>query len=176
MASRILKMILVIPSSVKVVFDGNFVHVTGPYGTSCVKIPPSLDICMTEDVVNVSTSSTDIALLGTIKILINNLIKGVILPYVKTLELIGIGYKAQPPEDGRLTLLLGYSHPVVLHIPSTVSVKLISPTKFTVTSVNKGDASAFCALVVRCRVPDAYKGKGVHHAGKRMKLKTIKKK
>lgn len=110
---------------------------------------------------------------GTINSLVNNAIIGLTKPFVKSLEIVGVGYKATMVQD-KLRLDLGYSHPIFLEIPKDVKVKLISSLEVEVSSYNKESVGAFASQIRKFRPPEPYKGKGIKYKGEIINRKVGK--
>lgn len=110
---------------------------------------------------------------GTINALVNNAIQGLTKPFVKTLEIVGVGYKATMAQN-RLRLDLGYSHPIFLEVPKDVNLKLISSLEIEISSYNKESVGAFASQIREFRPPEPYKGKGIKYKGEIINRKVGK--
>ena len=112
---------------------------------------------------------------GTARAVINNMVIGVSEGFSKTLQVVGVGYRASL-SGKKLNLSLGYSHPVHMDIPEGLKVVIVSNTEFTVKGIDKCLVGQFCADIKAKRKPDAYKGKGVRYKDEHIELKATKKK
>ena len=140
-------------------------------------IPQSISLEIKENIINVKYDETDqqsVALAGTTRSLINNMIIGVAKGFEKKLELIGVGYRAKA--SGKLLeLTLGFSHPVKYQLPDEVEVETPSQTEIVLKSHNKQILGQAAAEIRAFRPPEPYKGKGVRYADEQVKRKEAKK-
>ena len=140
-------------------------------------IPQSISLEIKENIINVKYDETDqqsVALAGTTRSLINNMIIGVTKGFEKKLELIGVGYRAKA--SGKLLeLTLGFSHPVKYQLPDEVEVETPSQTEIVLKSHNKQILGQAAAEIRAFRPPEPYKGKGVRYADEQVKRKEAKK-
>ena len=161
--SRIGKLPITIPDSVDVNYTDSKITVKGKFGTLENQIPAS--IIVTEDngqlSVQVKEQKKDSrALHGLYRTLINNMILGVSQQFDLTLILKGVGYRAVV-QGKEIVLNLGYSHPVTIEIPETVSVEVEKNTTINIKSCNKELLGLFAANIRSWRQPEPYKGKGI---------------
>jgi large subunit ribosomal protein L6 len=175
--SRVLKSIAV-PSGVTVSVSGQNIDVKGAKGALQHVV---------HDVVEIKQDGADIsfaprtagkpamALTGTTRAVINNLINGVTNGFEKKLQLIGVGYRAQA-QGNVLNLTLGFSHPVNHQMPEGVSVETPSQTEIVVKGIDKQKVGQVAADIRGYRPPEPYKGKGVRYADERVVRKEAKKK
>jgi large subunit ribosomal protein L6 len=112
---------------------------------------------------------------GTLRALVANMVKGVTVGFEKKLSLVGVGYRAQAQGE-KLTLSLGFSHPVVHMMPKGVKVETPQQTEIVVKGIDKQLVGQVAAVVRAYRPPEPYKGKGVRYVGERVVLKETKKK
>ena len=112
---------------------------------------------------------------GTLRALVANMVKGVTVGFEKKLSLVGVGYRAQAQGE-KLTLSLGFSHPVVHMMPKGVKVETPQQTEIVVKGIDKQLVGQIAAVVRAYRPPEPYKGKGVRYVGERVVLKETKKK
>ena len=142
-----------------------------------LNIPQSISLEIKENIINVKYDETDqqsVALAGTTRSLINNMIIGVSKGFEKKLELIGVGYRAKA--SGKLLeLTLGFSHPVKYQLPDEVEVETPSQTEIVLKSHNKQILGQAAAEIRAFRPPEPYKGKGVRYADEQVKRKEAKK-
>jgi len=118
---------------------------------------------------------SSIAMAGTMRSLLNNLIVGVSAGFEKKLELRGVGYRAQA-QGQNVNLSLGFSHPVVHQVPTGVKVETPSQTEIVVSGISKQIVGQVAADIRSYRPPEPYKGKGVRYVGEYVVMKEAKKK
>jgi large subunit ribosomal protein L6 len=111
----------------------------------------------------------------TVSIILSNLFQGFFTPFVKELKLVGVGYKAQL-EKNNLTLLVAYCHPILLAIPHSVNIQLLSATQIKLSSCDKEMLGTIADQIRRIRIPELYKGIGIRYTDEIIKLKAAKKK
>lgn len=165
--SRIGKKIIRIPAGVEVLIDGNLVKVKGTKGSLETNFPSSIQISKKDDSIQVSRSSDDPkvrSLHGLGRALIANMIVGVSDGFQKRLEIIGVGYRAQIAGK-KLTLNLGFSHPIELEIPTGLTVEMDKDQKNTlvVSGIDRQLVGQFSANIRSFRPPEPYKGKGIRY-------------
>jgi large subunit ribosomal protein L6 len=112
---------------------------------------------------------------GTMRAIVQNMVTGVSEGFEKRLELQGVGYRAQA-QGQKLTMQLGFSHPVEYNLPEGISAETPSQTEIVITGVDKQRVGQVCAEIRSFRPPEPYKGKGVRYAGEYVKRKEAKKK
>ena len=170
--SRIGKLPITIPQGVDFKMEeGNLVTVKGPKGTLTRKLVPDMNIAVEDGVITI-TRPSDLkkhkALHGLTRSLINNMVTGVSAGYSKTLEIIGTGYRASK-EGKKLTLMLGYSNPVVMEDPEGVTSACETPNKITVSGIDKEKVGQYAAEIRGKRPPEPYKGKGVRYTNEKVR-------
>ena len=175
--SRIGKQPITIPAGVEVkIGEGNLVTVKGPKGTLERKLSAVMNIAMENGVITVSRPS-DLkkfrALHGLTRTLINNMIIGVTNGYEKVLEINGVGYRAAK-SGKKLTLTLGYSHPVEMEDPDGITTEVEGTNKITVKGIDKEKVGQFAAEIRTKRPPEPYKGKGIKYADEHIRRKVGK--
>jgi large subunit ribosomal protein L6 len=174
--SRIGKKPIPVPDGVTVTIEPEVVHVTGPRGALSER--KSRDITVShQDSEIVVTRPTDRgehrALHGLIRSLVFNMVEGVTNGYTKTLEIQGVGYRAQLA--GRnLTLALGYSHPVTIDAPEGIEFEVPQPTRIVVKGISKQLVGEVAANIRKQRPPEPYKGKGIRYEGEYVARKVGK--
>ena len=176
--SRIGKKYISIPEKVSVTLEGQKVIVNGPKGNLSRILPPF--ICCTVDesenkvlVNKAQDTKLAQALYGLSRTLVANMITGVSKGFDKKLQISGVGYRAQL--DGKdLVLTMGYSHPVRMITPPTLSVSLENPTSITVSGTEKDVVGEFAAKIRSVRPPEPYKGKGIAYEGEIIRRKAGK--
>ena len=175
--SRIGKLPVAVPSGVTVTIgDGNLVTVKGPKGTLSRKVSTDMNIAQ-EDGQLVITRPNDLkrfkAMHGLTRTLINNMVVGVTEGYAKKLEINGTGYRAAK-SGNKLTLNLGYSHPVEMTDPEGVTSEVEGTNKITVSGIDKEKVGQYAANIRAKRPPEPYKGKGVKYESERIRRKAGK--
>lgn len=174
--SRVGKKPIEIPSGVTVTLDGSNVTVKGPKGELTRSFNPDIKINIEENVINI-TRPSDVkehrALHGTTRALISNMVEGVSKGFEKSLELIGVGYRAQK-QGSKLVLNVGYSHPVEFEAEEGLEIEVPSNTKVVVKGTSKERVGAFAANIRGVRPPEPYKGKGIRYEGEYVRRKEGK--
>jgi large subunit ribosomal protein L6 len=174
--SRIGKKPVVVPSNVTVTLDGNTVKVKGPKGELVRALHPEMKVALENGEVVVQRPSDDAnhkALHGLTRTLVSNMVEGVSTGFTKTLELVGVGYKAEVRPYG-LQLALGFSHPVEYRAPQGIKLSAPSPTVIVVEGANKEIVGQVAAELRSLRPPEPYKGKGVKYQGEQIRRKAGK--
>ncbi len=174
--SRVAKNPITIPDSVKVSIENSIIEVSGSKGILNFKIPDSVSLNYEENIITVQyqESQQSVALAGTTRALVNNMVIGVSEGFQKKLQLVGVGYRAKA--SGKLLeLSLGFSHPVKYQLPEDVSVETPSQTEVVLSSHNKQALGQAAAEIRAFRPPEPYKGKGVKYADEVIKRKEAKK-
>ncbi len=174
--SRIGNAPITIPSAVQVTLDGSHVAVKGPLGELGLDIRPEVKIELAENVLTVKRKKDDRvsrSVHGLTRSLIAALVIGVEKGWVKKLELVGVGYRAQSSGD-KLTLAVGYSHPVEIIAPAGVTFKVEENTKITVSGFDKQLVGQVAANIRQVRPPEPYQGKGVRYSGEHVRRKAGK--
>jgi len=174
--SRIGRLPIPVPTTVDVTIDGRQLTVKGPKGTLSRSLHPDITVSR-EDTTLVVTRPTEQKthkqLHGLTRTLVNNMVVGVTDGYRKGLEITGVGYRATL--NGRkLTLNLGYSHPVEIDPPEGISFEVENPTRLAVVGIDKELVGQIAAQVRATRKPEPYKGKGVRYAGETIRRKAGK--
>ena len=174
--SRIGKMPVAIPAGVEVKNEGNLVTVKGPKGELTRQFDKDLTIDVAEGVITVTRPSDDKrhrSLHGLTRTLIANMVEGVTNGYSKTLEIEGVGYRAAK-SGNKVTLNLGFSHPVELVETDMIKLEVPAPNKIIVSGIDKQAVGQFAAEVREKRPPEPYKGKGIRYAGEFVRRKEGK--
>jgi len=176
--SRIAKNPIELPKGIEFKQDGNVVTIKGGKGSLSLELNNEIKLDQEENKVTVvarSGSRFAAAMSGTTRALLANMVQGVSEGFVRKLELVGVGYRAQM-QGNKLNLTLGFSHPVVYDIPEGVSVETPSQTEVVIAGSDKQKVGQVAAEIRRSRPPESSKGKGVRYAGERVVLKEAKKK
>ena len=175
--SRVAKNPINIPDNVELKIKDNIVMVKGDKGELEFELPLSVNLNIEENILTVQYDEADqksVALAGTSRALVNNMIIGVTDGFEKKLELIGVGYRAKA--SGKLLeLTLGFSHPVKYQLPEDVEVETPSQTEVVLKSHNKQLLGQVAAEIRSFRPPEPYKGKGVRYSDELVKRKEAKK-
>ncbi|WP_416326988.1 50S ribosomal protein L6 [[Eubacterium] hominis] len=175
--SRIGNKTITIPAGVEItIAEGNEVTVKGPKGTLTRQFNPDLGIQIDGDALTVTRPNEQKhtkQLHGTTRALLNNMVEGVTNEFTKDLELVGIGFRAAI-SGKKLTLNVGYSHPVEFEIEEGLKVECPSATDIKVTGIDKQRVGEFAANVRAVRKPEPYKGKGIRYKGEHVRRKEGK--
>ena len=175
--SRVAKNPIIIPDGVNISVDDKNVTVKGSKGELYFLLSLSISLNIDDNAITVSydeSNQKSVALAGTTRSIINNMIIGVSVGFEKKLELIGVGYRAKA--SGKLLeLTLGFSHPVKYQLPDDVEVETPSQTEVVLKSHNKQILGQVAAEIRAFRPPEPYKGKGVRYADEQVKRKEAKK-
>jgi large subunit ribosomal protein L6 len=174
--SRIGRLPIAVPSTVDVTIEGRQLTVKGPKGTLSRQLHPDMSVRQEDGSILVSRPTeqkTHKQLHGLTRTLVNNMVVGVTDGYRKGLEITGVGYRATL--NGRkLTLNLGYSHPIEIDPPEGISFEVENPTRLAVVGIDKELVGQIAATVRSTRKPEPYKGKGVRYAGEQVRRKAGK--
>ena len=174
--SRIGKMPVKVPKNVTVTADGTTVTVKGPKGELKKTFHEDLAIKVENGDVVVSRPSDEKhhkALHGLTRTLIANMVQGVTTGYAKTLEIAGVGYKAEPRPYG-LQFALGFSHPIEYRAPAGIKLSAPNPTTVQVEGADKEIVGQVAAEIRGLRPPEPYKGKGIKYTGETVRRKAGK--
>jgi large subunit ribosomal protein L6 len=173
--SRIGKAPVIIPGGITVTLDGNIVMAKGPKGELKMDVHPEMQVTINDNEVLVSRPSdhrNHRSLHGLTRNLINNMVIGVSQGFEKKLEVSGVGYKAAS-EGNKLTLNVGYSHPIVMEIPAGLSVT-VEKASITIQGIDKQQLGQFAANIRKVRPPEPYKGHGIKYATEVIRRKAGK--
>ncbi|ADG79986.1 Large ribosomal subunit protein uL6 OS=Tsukamurella paurometabola (strain ATCC 8368 / DSM /CCUG 35730 / CIP 100753 / JCM 10117 / KCTC 9821 / NBRC 16120/ NCIMB 702349 / NCTC 13040) OX=521096 GN=rplF PE=3 SV=1 [Tsukamurella paurometabola] len=175
--SRIGKHPVVVPTGVDVQIAGQDVTVKGPKGQLALTVSEPISVSKNDEgaivVARPDDERRNKALHGLSRTLVANMVTGVTEGYTKKLEIYGVGYRvALKGKD--LEFSLGYSHPVPIEAPEGITFAVESPTKFSVSGIDKQQVGQISAVIRRLRRPDPYKGKGVRHEGEQIRRKVGK--
>jgi large subunit ribosomal protein L6 len=174
--SRIGKKPVPVPANVTVTLDGNTVKVKGPKGELSRTIHRDMKVSLENGEVLVqrpSEAENHKALHGLSRTLVANMVEGVSAGFTKTLELVGVGYRAEVKPYG-LQLALGFSHPVEYRSPVGIKLSAPQPTQVVVEGANKEIVGQVAAEIRGLRPPEPYKGKGVKYQGEKIRRKAGK--
>ncbi|MFN8508512.1 MAG: 50S ribosomal protein L6 [Dehalococcoidia bacterium] len=174
--SRIGRQPIAVPANVEVTLgDGNAISVKGPRGALARQFPPVLTIERDGANLVVTRPSDDgpvRALHGLSRTLLNNMVTGVTTGFTKTLEVQGVGYRAQM-QGSNLQLALGFSHPVIVNPPAGITFAVEGP-RVLISGNDKEQVGQVAANIRKLRPPEPYKGKGIRYQGERVRRKAGK--
>ena len=166
------------PDGVNASIDGQQISIKGPKGELSVVLVDDVEVHLTDEGIKVTArgeSKRCRSMWGMSRSIVSNLIDGVTKGYEKSLELIGVGYRAQL-QGKNLQLQLGLSHDVEYAIPDGIEVKCPSQTSIIVSGIDKQKVGQVAAEIRQFRPPEPYKGKGIRYAGEYVFRKEGKKK
>lgn len=167
---------IIIPKDVKVNVTKQSIEVQGPKGKLEFPINLRILVAFEADKVKVSrvgNNKNDRALHGLTRAMIANMVKGVSSGFEKQLEMVGVGYRAQLAGK-KLTMQLGFSHPVEYIVPDGISVEVVKQTQIIVKGVNKQEVGQAAANIRGFLPPEPYKGKGIRYIGEQVRRKAGK--
>ena len=173
--SRIEKAPIELPSGVELNVQGGEVKVKGPKGNLTLKLHPNVSLEKDEQNFLVKpASNADVPMAGTYRSLVNNMVDGVSKGFEKKLTLVGEGYRAQV-QGKKLTLALGFSHPVEYEAPEGITIEAPSQTELVIQGCDKQRVGQVASEIRAFRPPEPYKGKGVRYSDERVVRKEAKK-
>ena len=174
--SRIGRKPITVPAGVDVVIDGSTVTAKGPKGTLTGTFNSNITIAKDGDVINVTRPNDEKenrALHGLTRTLVANMVEGVHTGYSKTLEIVGIGYRAAM-QGKDFVLTVGYSHTVTMAPPEGITIAVPAPNQVVVSGPDKQKVGQFASEIRGVRPPEPYKGKGIRYAGEYVRRKEGK--
>ena len=174
--SRVGRRPIPIPSGVSVETLSGGVRVKGPKGTLTETLPPRVAVRIESGQVTVARNDEEKstrALHGLARALIQNMVRGVVEPFAKELEIQGVGFRADVAGK-KLKLLLGFSHPVEMEIPEGLKIVVDKNVMIRVEGINRHQVGQFAADLRSLRPPEPYKGKGIRYVGERVRRKVGK--
>ena len=175
--SRIGRLPITVPAGVDVTTEGQVVSVKGPKGTLTHTVAEPITVAKEEDgtlaVSRPDDERRSRSLHGLSRTLVFNMIVGVTQGYEKKMEIHGVGYRVTA-KGSDLEFALGYSHSVPVKAPDGISFAVETPTRFSVSGINKQRVGEVAANIRKLRKPDPYKGKGVRYAGEKIRRKVGK--
>ena len=176
--SRIGKKPVALPSGVTASMENGVISMKGPKGTLTLAMRDEITYSLEEGAVSVKPANATKAaraFWGMQRTLVQNLVTGVTDGFTKTLEITGVGYRANA-QGPKLKLQLGYSHDVDINVPSELDVKTPDQTTIHITGIDKQKVGQLAAEIRRWRKPEPYKGKGIKYRGEYIFRKEGKKK
>lgn len=179
--SKVAKKIIVLPANVKLSLSTDSMTLTGPKGSLTQHFNNKVNISIDDNDSNkiiFAPKNNNVEAwkhAGTARALMNNMIQGVTTGYAKTLELVGVGYRAQA-SGNTIALSLGFSHPIDYKLPDNVKAETPNNTTINLISICKQSIGQVAAKIRSFRPPEPYKGKGIRYLGEKLTLKDAKKK
>jgi large subunit ribosomal protein L6 len=174
--SRIGRLPITVPSGVTVNISGENVVVKGPKGQLTRSLPAEMRVNLEGNILTVTRPNDDKkfrAYHGLTRSLLANMVNGVSKGFEKTLEIVGVGYRAEKVGE-KLSLRLGFSHQVVVTPPPGITLSVEANTRIKVSGINKEDVGQMAAEIRALRPPDHYKGKGIRYTGEVVRHKPGK--
>jgi large subunit ribosomal protein L6 len=173
--SRVAKNPIKLPSGVDINISGSNLNVKGPKGNLAVVLHPGVSFDVIDGEYKVKPDGDkNLAMAGTFRALVNNMVTGVSTGFQKKLQLVGVGYRAQA-QGNKLNLALGFSHPIEYAAPEGITIETPSQTEIIVSGCDKQRVGQVAAEIRAYRPPEPYKGKGVRYADERVARKEAKK-
>jgi large subunit ribosomal protein L6 len=173
--SRIAKAPIELPSGVDINVAGGEVKVKGPKGNLALQLHPNISVEQEDKAIKIQAArDADVPMAGTFRSLVNNMVVGVSDGFEKKLTLVGVGYRAQVAGT-KLTLALGYSHPIEYTAPQGITIETPSQTEIVVRGCDKQRVGQVASEIRAFRPPEPYKGKGVRYSDERVVRKEAKK-
>ena len=173
--SRVAKKPIALPKGVEVSVANDAIIAKGPKGTLSVAKPANIALKVEDGNAVFSTENAEqIALTGTLRAILANMVKGVSEGFERKLELVGVGYRAAM-QGKDLNLSLGFSHPVLFTAPEGITIATPTQTEIVVSGADKQRVGEVAAKIRGFRPPEPYKGKGVKYAGENIIRKEAKK-
>ncbi len=173
--SRVAKKPIALPKGVEINVVADAINAKGPKGTLSVAKPDGIELKIDGGNVVFSTENAEqIALTGTLRAILANMVKGVSEGFERKLELVGVGYRAAM-QGKDLNLSLGFSHPILFKAPEGITIATPTQTEIVVSGSDKQRVGEVAAKIRGFRPPEPYKGKGVKYAGEVIIRKEAKK-
>jgi large subunit ribosomal protein L6 len=164
--SRVGQQPIPVPSGVDVSIEGRRVIVNGPNGSLEHQMPERITLAREGDELIVTRPDDEResrSLHGLTRSLVNNMVVGVSQGFVRELEIVGVGYRAQAQGSNRLELQVGFSHPVHVDAPEGITFEVPAPTRIVVRGADKQQVGEVAANIRKVRKPEPYKGKGIRY-------------
>lgn len=174
--SRIGKLPVQLPEKVEVSLENNYLVCKGPKGELQRQLHPEMIVKKEGDEIQISRPSESKlhrSLHGLTRSLVANMVTGVSEGFTRKLEIVGVGFKAEM-KGKKLLLTIGYSHPILMSFPDTVSVNCPTPNEITIDGSDKELVGSIAAKIRSFRKPEPYKGKGIKYAEETVRRKAGK--
>ena len=174
--SRIGKIPVEIPAGVKISLDHSIIKVEGPKGKLSMDVPKGIDVVLgdkTAEVKRPSDGRRERSYHGLVRTLLANMVKGVSSGFEKSLEISGVGYRAEVASK-TLKLVIGFSAPVEYAIPDGIQIKVDKQVSIAVSGIDKQLVGRVAAEIRSLKKPEPYKGKGIKYAGEQIRRKVGK--
>jgi large subunit ribosomal protein L6 len=173
--SRVAKSPIKLPSGVDLNISGSQLSVKGPKGNLALDLHPAISFDENDgEYTVIPDGPKNMAMAGTFRALVDNMVTGVSTGFQKKLQLVGVGYRAQT-QGKKLNLALGFSHPIDYVAPEGITIETPSQTEIVVSGCDKQKVGQVAAEIRAYRPPEPYKGKGVRYADERVARKEAKK-
>jgi large subunit ribosomal protein L6 len=173
--SRVAKKPIAVANGVEIKIADGQITVKGPKGTLSIAKPANVEVNIENGQALLTSANDDsIALTGTIRAILSNMVTGVSEGFIRKLELVGVGYRAAV-DGNNLNLSLGFSHPVVFTAPAGVTITTPTQTEILISGADKQLIGEVAAKIRAYRKPEPYKGKGIRYAGEKINMKEAKK-
>lgn len=190
--SRVAKNPITLPSGVEVTVSGQDLKVKGPKGELHFVLDADIQLKQDDNVLSIAWSDDKaekgrrsgsknqviknvVALAGTTRAIVNNMVVGVSQGFERALKMVGVGYRAQA-QGSKLNISAGFSHPMVFEVPAGITIETPSQTEIVVRGTDKQLVGQVAANIRRIRPPEPYKGKGIRYADEHVAIKETKKK
>lgn len=175
--SRIGNKPIELPAGVTLTVEKNLVKVKGPKGELEYTLRPEVKLKVEGNVVTVEQiieSRNTSAFMGLTRALLNNMVIGVTTGYEKKLELVGVGYRAKQDSPTKMTMTLGFSHPVVIDTPKGITLEVTDNVNILIKGIDKHLVGLVASKIRKLRKPEPYKGKGIKYEGEVVRRKQGK--
>ena len=176
--SRIGKRTIAVPKGVTITLDGQTVSVKGPKGERSWTVAEEIEVSQNDEGINLGlrvATQRGRAMWGLSRTLVDNMVVGVTTGFEKSLDLVGVGYRAAM-KGNALSLQLGFSHDVDIQPPAGVTFAVPKQTEIKISGADKQAVGQIAAVIRKLRPPEPYKGKGVRYTGEKVRRKEGKKK
>jgi large subunit ribosomal protein L6 len=174
--SRLGKIPIALPKGIKINVSNNTIQVEGPKGKLQRSLPAGITVAVEGEKIKVTRANDEIqtkASHGLIRSVLNSMVKGCSEGFTKVLQSVGVGYRMQI-QGNKLTISVGFSHPVVFELPQGISGKVDEQTKLTLTGIDKEKLGLISDKIRAIRPPEPYKGKGIRYENEHIQLKEGK--
>jgi large subunit ribosomal protein L6 len=167
-----------LPDKVTVTLSGGRVEVKGPKGVLAREVPDGVDLKVADGevvVTRLSDQRRHRALHGLTRALVNNMVLGVSTGFVRELEIVGVGYRAESKDGKTAKFNLGYSHPIVMEMPEGVAIEVLGKgDRIKISGIDKEVLGQTAANIRGLRPPEPYKGKGIKYVEEKLRRKVGK--